>query len=153
VQRQLQTLPVSSSVNYSEHLVRVSRTRTITLRRVVYTVPSRLVGSWLTVYLFDDHLDLYLSGVMTLMLNRVYAKQGARARSVNYQYVIGSLVQKPRAFRHSQWRDELLPGEYYRCVWRYVDNELSADKACQYIVRLLNLAKKSERGSFCTGGD
>jgi len=144
-QRQLQALPASSSVNYSEHLVRVSRTSTITLRRVVYTVPSRLVGSRLTVYLFDDHLDLYLSGVMTLTLNRVYAKQGARARSVNYQHVIGSLVQKPRAFRHSQWRDELLPGEDYRCIWRYVDNELSADKACQYIVRLLNLAKKSER--------
>lgn len=144
-QRQLQPLPMSPSVNYSEHLVRVSRTSTITLKRVVYTVPSRLVGSRLRVHLFDDHLDLYLSDVMTLSLNRVYANQGARARSVNYQHVIGSLVKKPRAFRHSQWRDELLPSEDYRCIWRYVDNELSADKACLYIVRLLNLAKKSER--------
>lgn len=144
-QRQLQPLPMSPSVNYSEHLVRVSRTSTITLKRVVYTVPSRLVGSRLRVHLFDDHLDLYLSDVMTLSLNRVYANQGARARSVNYQHVIGSLVKKPRAFRHSQWRDELLPSENYRCIWRYVDNELSADKACLYIVRLLNLAKKSER--------
>ena len=144
-QRQLQPLPMSPSVNYSEHLVRVSRTSTITLKRVVYTVPSRLVGSRLRVHLFDDRLDLYLSDVMTLSLNRVYANQGARARSVNYQHVIGSLVKKPRAFRHSQWRDELLPSEDYRCIWRYVDNELSADKACLYIVRLLNLAKKSER--------
>ncbi|MBL4607751.1 MAG: IS21 family transposase [Pseudomonadales bacterium] len=144
-QQQLKPLPAASSVNYSEHLLRVSRTSTITLKRVVYTVPSRLVGSRLAVHLFDDRLDLYLSGVMTLTLDRIHASQGARARSVNYQHVIGSLVQKPRAFRCSQWRDELLPSEDYRHIWRYVDKELSADKACWYIVRLLNLAKKSDR--------
>ena len=144
-QQQLQPLPMASSVNYGEHLLRVSRTSTITLKRVVYTVPSRLIGSRLMVHLFDGHLDVYLNGVMTLTLDRVYATQGARARSVNYQHVIGSLVQKPRAFRYSQWRDELLPSEDYHHIWQFVDNELSADKACLYIVRLLNLAKKSER--------
>ena len=144
-QRQLQPLPQTSSVNYSEHLLRVSRTSTITLKRVVYTVPSRLVGSRLAVHLFDDRLELYLSGVMTLTLERIHAAQGARARSVNYQHVIASLVQKPRAFRYAQWRDELLPSDDYRRIWQHVNSELSADKACWYIVRLLNLAKKSER--------
>lgn len=144
-QRKLQPLPRSMSVNYSEHLLRVSRTSSITLKRVVYTVPSRLIGTRLSIHLFDNRLDLYLGGVMTFTLARVHAYQGSRARSIDYRHVIGSLVQKPRAFRYSQWRNELLPSEDYHLIWHYVDDELTADKACIYIVRLLNLAKKSER--------
>ena len=115
------------------------------LKRVTYTVPSRLVGSQVKVHLYDGRLDVYLGGVKTLELERVFAVKGTRGRSVNYQHVIGSLVQKPRAFRHSQWRAELLPTEDYHRIWRYVDKELSPDKACIYIVRVLHLAHKSNR--------
>jgi len=54
-------------------------------------------------------------------------------------------VKKPRALWHSQWRSELLPTEDYHRIWRYADDDLSADKACIYIVRILHLAHKSNR--------
>ena len=66
-------------------------------------------------------------------------------RSVNYQHVIGALVQKPGAFRQPQWRAELLPTEDYHRIWRYVDDEITPDKACIYIVLILHLAHKSNR--------
>jgi hypothetical protein len=144
-QRQLHALPKSTSVNYSEHFIRITRSSTLALKRVTYTVPSRLVGSRVKVHLYDDRLDVYLGGVKTLALERVFAQKGTRGRSVNYQHVIGALVQKPRAFRHSQWRAELLPTEDYRRIWHCVDDELSPDKACFYIVRILHLAHKSNR--------
>lgn len=155
-QRKLQPLPTYDSVNYSQHTVRVSRTSTIALKRVTYTVPSRLVGSRLTVHLFDGRLELWCGGQHTLTLTRRYASKQQRLRSIDYRHIIESLVKKPRAFRHSQWRDELLPGEDYRRIWAYVDRTLSADAACHYIVRLLHLAKKSAReetlGRFVLAG-
>ena len=39
--------------------MRVTRTGGFTLRRVFYTVPSRLVGHGLRVRLYDDRLVLY----------------------------------------------------------------------------------------------
>lgn len=144
-QRQLRPLPSLRSVNYTEHTVRVTRSSTITLKRVVYTVPSRLIGSRITIRLFDTHLELWCAQSLTLTLQRVYAVNSAkRARSVNYRHVIEALVKKPRAFRYSQIRDELLPSHDYTMIWQYVDRVLPPDAACQYIVRLLHLAKKTD---------
>lgn len=155
-QRQLQALPVHTSVNYTEHYLRVSRTSTIALKRVTYTVPSRLVGSRLLVRLYDSRLELYLGTVLTDTLPRVYAKGVKRVRSVNYRHVIDALVKKPRAFRHSQWRDELLPSDNYKKIWSHVDDTATADKACYYIVRLLHLASKTgleqRLGEFVVNG-
>jgi len=75
----------------------------------------------------------------------VFSTKTQRVRSIDYRHVIDALVKKPRAFRHSLWRAELLPTDEYRCIWTHVDQQLSADKACHYIVRLLHLAKKCER--------
>lgn len=146
-QQHLQSLPVYDSSTYSEHTLRVSRTSTIALKRVTYTVPSRLIGSRLTVRLFDARLELWCAGVHTLTLPRIHARGQQRRRSVNYHHVIESLVKKPRAFRYAQWRDDLLPADDYRHIWQHVDETLSADKACHYIVRLLHLAKKTDRES------
>ena len=146
-QQNLQPLPVHDSSTYSEHTLRVSRTSTIALKRVTYTVPSRLIDSRLMVHLFDARLELWCAGVHTLTLPRIYASGQQRQRSVNYHHVIESLVKKPRAFRHAQWRDELLPSDDYQRIWQHVDEALSADKACLYVVRLLHLAKKSDRES------
>lgn len=143
-QRQLQPLPVYDSVNYTQHCVRVTRSSSISLKRVVYTVPSRLVGSRLMVHLFDDRLELWCGGVYTLTRDRIHARKQERLRSIDYRHIIESLVKKPRAFRHSQWRDDLLPSEDYRRIWAYVDQHLQADDASHYMVRLLHLAKKGD---------
>jgi hypothetical protein len=129
-QRQLLSLPKSTSVNYSEPFIHITRTSTVVLKRVTYTVPSRLVGIRVKVHLYDRRLDIYFGGIKTVELKRVFAIKGARGRCVNYKHVIGALVQKPRAVRHLQWRAELLPTEDYHRIWGYVDAELTPDKAC-----------------------
>jgi hypothetical protein len=143
-QRQLQPLPAYDSVNYTEHLVRVSSTSTISIKRVTYSVSSRLIGSQVLVRLFDDHLELWCCGTHTLTLERVFASKGCRGRNIDYRHLIDSLVKKPRAFRHSILREDILPNEDYRAIWAYVDQKLPADNACIYIVRLLHLAKNAD---------
>ena len=51
-------LPKRRTDGFEETLVRVTRTGGFTLRRVFYTVPSRLVGHRLRVRLYDDRLVL-----------------------------------------------------------------------------------------------
>jgi hypothetical protein len=98
-QRQLQALPVHKSVNYSQEYVRVTCTSTINVKRVMYTVPSRLVDSQVKVHVYDDHLDLILGHELTYRLECVYTANATRKRSVNYKHVIDALVKKPGAFR------------------------------------------------------
>jgi hypothetical protein len=117
-------------------------------------VPSRLVDSRLKVHIYDDHIDLLLGQEFTYRLERVYAPGSSRKRSVNYKHVIDALVKKPRAFRCSQWRDELLPNEDYRTIWQYVEATMKADDASHYMVRILHLASKADNeirlGRFIT---
>jgi len=142
--RHLQPLPRHKSVNYSEKYVTVSRSSTISVLRVTYTVPSRLIGSSLLARIYDSKIELFLGCDLVLGLERVYSSKKARARSVNYRHVIDALIKKPRAFRQSQLRDDLLPNNNYRLIWQYLDQSLSADEACYYIVKLLYIAKQGE---------
>jgi len=71
----------------------------------------------------------------------VYPKPGEdRARSINYKHVIRSLASKPQAFRYSQLRDDLLPDDNYRELWKFADQHLEAREACKWIVTVLRLA-------------
>ncbi|MCP3128062.1 IS21 family transposase [Shewanella sp. KJ2020] len=142
-QRQLQALPRLMSVNYTEHYLTVSRTSTISLKRVTYSVPSRLISSRLLVRLYDNRLELFYGTDLIQELERVHASKGSRARSISYLHVIDALVKKPLAFRNSQLRDDLLPDDNYKAIWKYVDEHLLADKASYYMVKLLHLAKQS----------
>nr|WP_025675561.1 hypothetical protein [Salinivibrio socompensis] len=106
-------------------------------------MPSRLIDSRLLVRLYDDRLALFYGTDFVTELERVYANKGGRARCVNYRHVIDALVKKPRAFRRSQLRDDLLPDDNYKAIWQYVDETLMADEASYYMVKLLHLAKQS----------
>jgi len=146
-QRQLQPLPTFPCVNYSVHFLKVSTTSTIQLKRVTYSLPSRLIGGTVRVHLYDKTLEVYCHGEHTLTLQRVHVASRSRGHQIDYKHVINSLMKKPRAFRGCQWREQMLPNEDYQEIWKYVDANLTMDEASFYMVRLLNVACKSERES------
>lgn len=138
---QLKQLPTHKAVTYSETRAVVTSSSTINVRRVTYTVPSRLQGEALNVRLHDKELVCYLGSKHVITLARVYLKgKQTRQRQVDYRHVIGSLVKKPQAFRYSRLRDDLLPTPEYQLIWKYVDENMSAKAACKFIVGLLYLA-------------
>ena len=61
-------------------------------------------------------------------------------RVVDYRHLIGGLVKKPQAFRHSVFRDELFPRPVFRRAWEALDARLEPRKACRVYVGLLHLA-------------
>ncbi len=56
----LQELPDRRTSDYEEVIVRVTSSGGFTLRKVFYTVPSRLIGHRLRVRLYDDRLDVFV---------------------------------------------------------------------------------------------
>lgn len=143
-QQHLQLLPKRRTHDYAEYKVIISSSSTFDLRRTTYTVPSRFIGEQLNVQLYDERLELFHGHEHALSLIRVYGAGAKRAKSVDYRHVIDSLVCKPRAFRYSQLRDDLLPSPDYQLIWQYVDEHLSSHEACRYIVQVLYLAAKKD---------
>ena len=52
-------------------------------------------------------------------------------------HVIHGLAAKPQAFRYSRLRDDLLPNDRYRHLWRVIDHALPAREACKWMVGAL----------------
>jgi len=139
----LQALPVHRTADYTEKVVRVSTSSTIRVNSVLYTVPSRLIGTSLRVHIYDNRLDIYIGSTYTETLQRMFCRSdGRRVRQVNYHHVVTSLERKPQAFRYSQLRDDLLPTPTYKAIWKWVDREQEARKACKTMVGILALAHK-----------
>ena len=82
------------------------------VKRVSYTVPSRLIGEKLRLHIYHDRIEAYLGTTHALTLPRHFSPgKNHRGRCVDYRHVIGSLERKPQAFRYSQIRDDLLPAK------------------------------------------
>lgn len=65
-------LPIRNAMDYIPVSVIVSSSSTIAVRRVIYTVPSRLQGEVLTVRLYDDQLVCYLGTHHVVTLKRIH---------------------------------------------------------------------------------
>jgi len=142
---ELQELPVRRTSDYEEVTVRVTSSGGFTLRKVFYTVPSRLIGHRLRVRLFDDRLDILIGGTHLMTLPRGRASPaGKHDQVVNYRHVIHSLRRKPMALLNLVYRDQLFPREAYRRSFDALLEHLPERQACRTMVDLLALAH--ERG-------
>ena len=149
---ELQELPVRRTTDYEEITVRVTSSGGFRLRKVFYTVPSRLIGHRLRVRLFDDRLDIFIGGTQLMTLPRGRASpSGKHDQVVNYRHVIHSLRRKPMALLNLVYRDQLFPREAYRRTFDMLVDRLPERQACRTMVDLLALAH--ERGCECELAD
>jgi len=111
------------------------------LRKVFYTVPSRLIGHRLRVRLYDDRLEVFLgaSPLMTLPRGRPSA-EGRHDQVVSYHHVIHALRRKPMALINLVYRDRLFPREAYRRTYEQLMEALPERQAARLMVDLLALA-------------
>ena len=142
---ELLELPVRRTSDYEEVTVRVTSSGGFTLRKVFYTVPSRLIGHRLRVRLFDDRLDVFIGGTLVVTLPRGRAPaSGKHDHVVNYRHVIHSLRRKPMALLNLVYRDQLFPRQAYRRAFDMLIERLPERQACRAMVDLLAMAH--ERG-------
>jgi hypothetical protein len=137
----LQALPGDHFMDYSELSLKVTRSSTLEIKKVLYTVPSRMIGENVRIHVYHDRLAFFIGQTLTSTLARIYPKAGQeRARCIDYRHIIHSLSAKPQAFRFLQFRDELLPTDTYRQLWQHCDQQFDARDACKWIVGVLRIA-------------
>ena len=145
----LKPLPKRRTQDFEEVLVRVTSSGGFALRKVFYSVPSRLIGHRLRVRLYDDRLEMFVGStpVLTVARGRPSAK-GTHGHVVDYRHVIHALRRKPMALLNLVYRDQLFPREAYRRTFEMLLGDLGERAACRRLVDLLALAH--ERG--CEAG-
>lgn len=138
---ELKDLPPRKTVDYEEVRVDVASSSAFTLRRVLYTVPSQLIGHKLLVRLYDDRLECFLGATHILSLERGRSKaNGKHGHVIDYRHVIHSLRRKPMALLNLVYRDQLFPRRVYAHAFDKLLASLGDKQACQTMVGLLALA-------------
>jgi hypothetical protein len=137
----LNHLPKQRSASFEEKVVTVSSSGGFVLRRVFYTVPSRLIGHRLRARIYDDRLECFLGSTHVVTLQRgqpVSASQGGHV--VDYRHIIHALRKKPMALLNLVYRDQLFPRPAYARAFDVLRSEVGDKRACKITVELLALA-------------
>jgi len=137
----LQQLPGQRTCDHEETIVTVTSSGGFTLKKVFYTVPSRLIGHRLRVRLYDDRLELFIGATLLMTLTRGRAAAtGKHAHVVDYRHVIHALRRKPMALLNLVYRDQLFPRDAYRLTFDRLLENIPDKAACRLMVDLLALA-------------
>jgi len=103
-------LPAHRTTDFEEFIVTGSSTGGFTLRKVFYTVPSRLIGHRLRVRLYDDRLEIFIGSTKLMNPPSGHAHpDGRHDQIVTCHHVIHSLRRKPMALLNLVYRDKLFP--------------------------------------------
>ena len=137
----LKTLPARKTADYEEVRVLVTSSSAFTLRKVFYTVPSRLIGHRLLARLYDDRLECFQGSTPLFTLRRGRSgPNGKHGHVVDYRHVIHSLRRKPMALLNLVYREQLFPRRAYAKAFEVLLAEEGERRACRAMVGLLALA-------------
>ena len=125
---------------------RVSQHSTIRVKKVVYSVPARLIGQEVRVEVYEGQLKVF-HGRELLLLSLARAR-GERRAVIDYRHVIEHLLRKPGRFPHYVHREEIFPDSAFRLAYdRLVGDHGERAGQLEYL-RLLQLA--AELGEVST---
>jgi hypothetical protein len=137
----LRPLPVRRTAEFEEIPARVSKYAVFTLKGVLYSVPSQLIGHRLMVRQYAQHVEGWLGGQCVVTLPRARPAEGQRVgRSIDYRHLVGALKRKPGAFARWVLRDAAFPRAVYRQTWERLISQRPEREACKTMVGLLVLA-------------
>jgi Mu transposase, C-terminal domain len=137
--RALRPLPAAPLAPSREVRATVSRFGTVHVLGNTYSVPSRLVGTTLTVRVRAETWEGYVGTALALTVPRLAGRGG---HAVDYRHVVWSLVRKPGAFAAYRYRDDLFPTLAFRRAYDRLRAAHPArpDRADREYVRVLSLA-------------
>jgi hypothetical protein len=134
-------LPQRRTSDFEEKVIPVTSSGGFILRRVFYTVPSRLIGHRLRVRIFDDRLECFLGATPVATLRRGQPVSDSKGGHViDYRHVIHALRRKPMALLNLVYRNQLFPRHAYARAFEVLRERCGDRQACKATVELLALA-------------
>ena len=138
--KRMRVLNCSRLAEYREWQCVVRSSSTISVKRRIYSVPSRLIGETVVVRGYEDRLEVWFHNVLQLTAPWISRDQ---AHHINYRHVIGTLVRKPGAFRRYRFREDLFPSAVFRWAWEALSESLSERSAEREYLQLLKHAART----------
>lgn len=140
--KRLQPLPACRLPDYTElRGVLVGQASTITVRKKVYSVHSRLRDEHVDVRLYAEHLEIRFG---TTIVERLPRLCGNGDHRINYRHVIDWLVRKPGAFANYRYRADLFPTSHFRIAYDQLREAMPARADKEYLQILYCAAYQSE---------
>ena len=120
--------------DYRELMVSVRNDSTIRINKMVYSVPSRLIGVKLLARIHESRIVL-LEGAQEVA--RLPLSRGDRGAVIDFRHLIGHLLRKPGAFAGYRWREELFPSLVYRAAYDHLTRAgVEADRRYLEVLKL-----------------
>lgn len=135
----MRELDVARLPEYVEDEAQVSEWSTIRIKHCAYSVPSRLIGEWVKVHVYEDRLEVYFADPKKpeLTCERLLGRNQHR---IDYRHVIWSLVRKPGGFARYVYREEMFPSPVFRRAYDAIQAVHAGTKGDLEYLRILHLA-------------
>jgi hypothetical protein len=133
----MRELDVAKLPEYVDEEVRVSEWSTVRVRHNAYSVPSRLIGEWVRVHIYEDRIEVRFADEIQLSCERLLGRNGHR---IDYRHVIRSLVRKPGGFARYVYREEMFPSLAFRETYDAIQAARPGTKGDLEYLRILHLA-------------
>jgi len=132
----MRELPEHRVPEYTEDQTTVSSFGTIRVKKMAYSVSSRLKGCKIRLRVHEDRIELY-SGV-----KRIYtlSRKPGSGYCIDYRHVIESLRRKPGAFANCRYKDQLFPSMIFSEAYEQLRERFSERVADREYVEILYLA-------------
>jgi hypothetical protein len=136
----MRELDVDKLPEFVEDDVLVSEWSTVRVKYCSYSVPSRLIGEWVKVRIFEDRIVVRYAGKDELDCERL---RGRNLRRIDYRHVIWSLVRKPGGFARYIYREEMFPSVVFRRAYDAIQTPHHGVKGDLEYLRILHHAATS----------
>jgi len=136
----MNSIPEKPLPEYQELYVSVRSGSTANIKKVTYSVPSRLIGSKLKAKIFENNIELYDGANLVHKMPRVL---GDRGQVIDYRHIIHSLIRKPAAFQNYRYREEMYPTDVFRVAFDKLVSTHGERKGSLEYLRILKLAAET----------
>ncbi len=133
----MRELAVAKLPEFVEEKLRVSDWSTVRVKYCSYSVPSRLIGEWVKVRIFEDRIEVRYADKVELACERL---RGRNLHRIDYRHVIWSLVRRPGGFARYVYREELFPSVVFRRAYDAIQTPHHGVKGDLEYLRVLHLA-------------
>lgn len=131
----LKALPARDWNDPKEVWPTVTSFSTISVDKVVYSVPSRLIGRVLKALVYPEVVRVFFGSEMIQEMPRLQPG----SRKINYRHMVAHLMRKPGAFENYQYREEMFPSLIFRQAYDAL-RKGRAERAAKEYLSILNLA-------------
>ena len=138
---QLRRLPERRQESCKRVSVRVDTGSLIHVDRNTYSISSRLIGEWVEVRLYVEHVEVWYAQKETERFPRL---RGRGKHAINYRHIIDWLVRKPGAFENYRYREELFPTSRFRMAYDALREAQPERGHKEYLGILYLAARQSE---------